>query len=348
MFPSLANNLTEAGLLPDTVIRHGIKRLLRQRLDEIESNNIEASAEQMFLHLQQMEQSAVAELPQKANEQHYEVPAAYFQQCLGDELKYSCAYWEEGVDSLHAAEVAALQQTCKRAGLGNEQRILELGCGWGSLTLWMAKHYPQSQITAVSNSHSQGDFIRQRATELGYSNVEIITADMNDYHTSEKFDRIVSVEMFEHMRNWHSLFSRINTWLVEDGKFFMHIFVHRNTPYFFEDKDASDWMSRYFFSGGMMPSADLPLMFQNKLELEERWFWNGQHYAKTCNAWLARMDQNKQALWPLFESTYGKDFAAVWWHRWRVFHLACAELFAFENGQEWFVGHYLFNKQDTE
>ena len=248
---------------------------------------------------------------------------------------------------LKTAEASALAQTCKRAELKDKQRILELGCGWGSLTLWMASHYPNSEITAVSNSKSQRKFLVNEIVKQGLSNVSVITADMNDFdaRTLGQFDRVVSLEMFEHMRNWRVLFNRVSDWLKPDGVFFMHIFVHRSAPYFFEQVDDSDWMSRYFFSGGMMPSADLPLFFQDDMKLEHRWLWNGEHYAKTANAWLERMDRHQGKLRPLFEDTYGKDFASIWWMRWRMFFMACAELFAYKQGQEWLVGHYRFRNQ---
>jgi cyclopropane-fatty-acyl-phospholipid synthase len=223
--------------------------------------------------------------------------------------------------------------------------ILELGCGWGSLSLYMAKRYPGSRIVALSNSRSQGEYIRNAARAHRYDNLEVLTEDMNRFTSTARFDRIVSVEMFEHMRNWQSLFKRVSDWLHADGQFFMHIFAHRNAPYYFEDRDANDWMSRHFFSGGIMPSLDLPLFIQNHLAIRERWIWDGRHYEKTCNAWLNNMDRNKDELWPLIENIYGCDFAKIWWMRWRMFFMACAELFGYQNGQEWMVGHYLFDKQ---
>jgi cyclopropane-fatty-acyl-phospholipid synthase len=197
----------------------------------------------------------------------------------------------------------------------------------------------------VSNSGSQGEYIRKNLAELGLENVEVITADMNDFQTDRQFDRVVSVEMFEHMRNYRELFSRINRWLTPQGKFFMHIFVHRNTPYVFEDRDNTDWMSRYFFSGGMMPSDDLPLFFQDELKIENRWRWNGTHYQKTAEAWLQNLDANREQVWPILETTYGRDFAKMWFMRWRMFFLAVSELFGYRDGNEWFVSHYLFSKR---
>ena len=344
---SLANEMTEKGFIPDSLIRRGIRKLLTSRLDEIAADNAELMACNQDLFIQHMKDSGVALVPEKANEQHYEVPEAFFQTVLGYRLKYSCGYWDDEVENIHQSEERALQISCEHAEIENGMQILELGCGWGSLTFWMAEHYPDSHIVAVSNSTSQGDFIRAEADKKGLTNIEIVTADMNDFAPSRQFDRVVSVEMFEHMRNYEVLYKRISSWLKPEGKFFKHIFVNRSTPYSFEDRDDTDWMSRHFFSGGMMPSDDLPLFFQKDLSIEKRWRWSGQHYEKTSNAWLARMDANKQELWALFESVYGKDFAPLWWRRWRVFFMACAELFGYDNGQQWWVSHYLFSKRQV-
>ena len=343
---NLALDLTESGLLPDSIIRHGIRRLLRQRLDEIHADDIEHMANDQYEFIQAMQQANIALHPHKANEQHYEVPADFYLDTLGPHLKYSCCYWPAEVTNLAAAEKAGLEMTCQHAGLTDGMQILELGCGWGSLTLWMARHYPTSHITAVSNSHSQREFILQHAKQAGLQNIEVITADMNDFTTDQHFDRIVSVEMFEHMRNYQLLFEKISNWLLPDGEFFMHIFVHRDTPYAFVDNGPSDWMSRHFFSGGMMPSNDLALHFQDHLKLKQHWRWNGAHYEKTANAWLANMDAHKSELWPTIEKTYGHDFSKKWWLRWRMFFMACAELFGYDNGQQWLVSHYRFSKRN--
>jgi cyclopropane-fatty-acyl-phospholipid synthase len=337
-----AQNLTESGLLPDAVVRTGIRHLLRDRLKEIEADDIEQAAEREQAHLALMREGRIAEVPELANAQHYEVPAEFFTGVLGMHNKYSCAYWPEGVADLDQAETAALATTVERARLEDGQRILELGCGWGSLSLYMAEHLPNSEIVAVSNSTGQARYIHQCAAERNLHNLQVITADMNDFEAEGRFDRVVSIEMFEHMRNWERLFARVNEWLLPGGLLFMHIFVHRSTPYLFEDKGPDDWMSRHFFSGGMMPCADLPLRVNTQLELEQRWFWSGMHYARTCNAWLDKMDSQRESLRPLFAETYGRDFAGIWWQRWRMFFMACAELFAYRQGQEWFVGHYLF------
>ncbi|MCE9658990.1 MAG: cyclopropane-fatty-acyl-phospholipid synthase family protein [Burkholderiales bacterium] len=339
---NLALNWVEQELVPDRVVRLGIRRLLKERLAEIGDGDAERSARIAEDFLATLSSSAVALLTEKANEQHYEVPADFFARVLGPHRKYSCCQWDEGTATLAEAEAAALATTCERAGLADGQRILELGCGWGSLSLWMAEHYPKSEVTALSNSHSQRVFIEAEAARRGLGNVRVVTADFNHFASDERFDRVVSVEMFEHLRNWPEAFRRVAGWLAPGGRFFMHVFVHRSTPYAFVDRDASDWMSRHFFSGGMMPSDDLALRFQNDLKLVQRWRWNGRHYAKTSEAWLANMDANRTALWPLFEQTYGAEHAATWWMRWRLFFLSCAELFGYEGGECWRVSHYLF------
>jgi len=337
---------SEQGYVPDKVIRHGIRRLLAERLIEIQHNNCTSMADGQYHFIKNMKDAPIAVAPEKANEQHYEVPATFFDLVLGEHCKYSCCYWTDGTDSLDKAEAHALEETCQHAKLENGQTILELGCGWGSLSLWMAGHYPDSSITAVSNSHSQREHIERTAAERGIDNLNIITCDMNDFDINQQFDRIVSVEMFEHMRNWSQLYQKVSRWLTDDGLFFKHIFVNRGVPYLFLELDESDWMSRHFFSGGMMPSDDLPLHFQQHLELQRQWRWQGTHYEKTSNAWLSNMDANKEHLWPILENTYGKAQAQKWWMRWRMFFMACAELFAFNNGQEWYVSHYLFGKRE--
>jgi cyclopropane-fatty-acyl-phospholipid synthase len=332
----------EQGLVPDRVVRLGIRRLLHTRLAEIGDGDAEASARLSETFAASLAASPVALLTEKANEQHYEVPADFFARVLGPHRKYSCCEWSDGTADLGDAEAAALATTCRRAGIGDGQRILELGCGWGSLSLWIAERHPSSTITALSNSRSQRAFIEAEARRRGLGNLRVVTADFNHFACDDRFDRIVSVEMFEHLRNWPEAFRRVAGWLAPGGRFFVHVFVHRSTPYAFVDRDASDWMSRYFFSGGMMPSDDLALRFQDDLRLVDRWRWNGRHYAKTAEAWLARMDANRDTLRPLFEATYGVDAAATWWTRWRLFFLSCAELFAYDRGECWRVAHYLF------
>jgi cyclopropane-fatty-acyl-phospholipid synthase len=334
----------EQGLVPDRVVRLGIRRLLKARLVEMRDGDIEATAALSQAFLDELRAAPLALLPEKANEQHYEVPAAFFGAVLGAHRKYSSCYWPAGTDTLAQAEAAALHATCERAGLVDGQQVLELGCGWGSLTLWMAERFPNSRISALSNSNSQRQHIEAQAAQRGLTNVRVITRDMNDFDTAERFDRIVAVEMFEHLRNWPQAFARVARWLNPRGRFFMHVFAHHGAPYPFVERDASDWMSRHFFSGGMMPSDDLALQCQDDLRLLNRWRWNGTHYQRTSEAWLRNMDERRAVLWPLFERTYGGD-AGVWWQRWRLFFMSVAELFGFEDGQQWWVSHYLFERR---
>ena len=332
----------ERGLVPDVLVRAAIRRLCAQRLAGIGADDPVKSARMAESFVASLRASEIAPLSRLANEQHYEVPADFFTRVLGPNLKYSCGWWPEGVTELAAAEALALAETTRRAGIDNGQRVLELGCGWGSLTLWMAKRFPHSEIVGLSNSHSQRQHILTRARSQGLDNVSVITADMNRFEATGRFDRIVSVEMFEHMRNWPGLFSHVRDWLTPGGRFFMHVFCHRSTPYAFIDDEATDWMSRHFFSGGMMPSEDLPMRFQQDLRLLHRWRWDGTHYKKTANAWLRNLDARRTDVMPVLVATYGPERAALWLQRWRMFFMACAELFGYRGGREWFVAHYLF------
>ncbi|MGJ7544225.1 SAM-dependent methyltransferase [Variovorax sp. LT1R16] len=334
----------ERGLVPDRLVRLGIRRLLTQRLVELQDHDAEASAALKQAFVQELQAASLAPLPEKANAQHYEVPAAFFGEVLGMHRKYSSCHWPEGVETLADAEAAALAATCERAGLVDGQVVLELGCGWGSLTLWMAEHYPHSRITALSNSNSQRTYIEAEARQRGLANVRVLTRDINQFDTADRFDRVVSVEMFEHLRNWPQAFANVARWLRPDGRFFMHVFAHRGAPYPFVERDASDWMSRYFFSGGMMPSDDLPLRCQDDLRLLQQWRWDGTHYQRTSEAWLRNMDQRRATLMPLFRETYGEE-ADVWWVRWRLFFMSVAELFGYDDGQRWWVSHYLFERR---
>ena len=347
-FINTSLSLAEKGLLPDSIIRAGIRKLVATRLTDISANNCEVGSKIFADFAANMRQANIAEVPKLANEQHYEVPADFFHYCLGNQRKYSSCFWLPETEDLDDAEILALQQTCDHADIQDGQHILELGCGWGSLSLWMATHYPNAHITGVSNSNSQRESIMQMAKSLGVTNLNIITADMNTFEAPSTYHRIVSVEMFEHMRNWQVLYGKVARWLKPQGKFFKHIFVHRNTPYLFEVQDANDqddWMSQHFFSGGMMPSDDLPLHFQDDLSLIQRWRWDGTHYEKTANAWLQNMDKNAAQITPLLAASYGEQNIEMWRNRWRIFFMACAELFGFNKGQEWWVTHYLFEKR---
>lgn len=332
--------LAEASRLPDQLIRYGIRYLCKKRLKQ--------SVERYDSHedfVMAMNSSAIAEVPELANEQHYEVPPQFFKLALGPNLKYSACNWEEDATTLGEAEDSSLREVCERAQLEDGQSVLELGCGWGSLSLWMARHYPNSQVTSVSNSADQRKFIEARAEELGLSNLKIITADMNEFEHSGKHDRVVSIEMFEHMKNWQQLLGKVSSWLNEDGRLFLHVFSNANQPYAFETDGPANWMGRLFFSGGIMPSHQLIRHFDEDLEVEQDWVVNGQNYGKTAEAWLENLDQNKKEVMDIFAETYGSQDAHKWMQRWRIFFMSCAELFNFDNGSQWHVSHYRLKKK---
>lgn len=337
--------LAEKGLLPDFLIRHGIRRLQQQRLDRENVGSCEVQNRMKRAFIDHMDTSPVALHTKEVNDQHYELPPEFFQYVMGEHLKYSCCFFETGSETLSDAEAAMLAKTCERAALEDGQDVLELGCGWGSLTLWMASHYPNSQITAVSNSTPQRLYIEGQCEARGLSNVVVITSDMNDFEAIEVYDRVVSVEMFEHLRNYRVMLHRIAGWLKEDGQVFIHVFTHRDFPYQFETTGENDWMGKLFFTGGIMPSDDLFLYFQDDVSIIDHWAVDGRHYAKTADAWLANMDRHKTEILNILGDHYGEAERDVWFQRWRIFFLACSELWGFNEGQEWWVSQYRFSKK---
>ena len=339
-----AIRLAESGHVPDRIVRIAIRRMCARRLQEDVPADPEEAIARTEAFLAQMRSASIAPGPDHPNDQHYEVPAAFFRLVLGRHLKYSCGYWPEGVTSLDDAETEALQRTAEHAALADGQRILELGCGWGSLTLFMAETFRDARITAVSNSRSQREHIEAAARSRGLGNVEVITADMNDFAPEGRFDRIVSVEMFEHMRNYEALLSRVAKWLEPQGRLFVHVFCNRAVPYAFSTDGASNWMGRHFFTGGMMPSDDLLLRCASPLRPLRQWRWPGTHYQKTAEAWLANLDAQRAKVHEVMTRTYGDTDARRWQQRWRMFFMACAELFGFDAGRQWWVSHYLLGR----
>lgn len=339
------DTLIEHNKLPDFILRTGIRRLLKKRLQDETVGDAEAQQHRLNKLIAKLKIEPIAVHTQDANQQHYEVPTAFYQYCLGKHLKYSSGYWNPGVTSLDTSEQDMLELTTKRADLRDGQYILELGCGWGSLTLFMAQKYPASQITAVSNSATQKAYIDQTAKERNLHNITVITEDINVFTSPIQFDRVLSVEMFEHMRNYELLMRKIASFMKDDGRLFVHIFSHHTLAYKFEVKDETDWMSKYFFTGGIMPSNHLLLYFNQHLTAANHWVVNGTNYAKTSEAWLKNMDAHKKEIMPILMETYGADQALKWWVYWRLFYLSCAELFAYNEGNEWMVCHYLFKKK---
>jgi cyclopropane-fatty-acyl-phospholipid synthase len=332
-FATTAVSLAERGALPDFVIRAGMRRVIAANDARVTPPGADAAfARAMAAH-------PIAEHADAANRQHYELPPAFFALFLGPQRKYSSCLYPTGAETLAEAEIIALAQTIAHAGLADGQEILELGCGWGSLSLAMAEKFPAARITSVSNSAPQRGYIEAQARSRGLTNLAVLTADMNDFATHKVFDRIMSVEMFEHMANWQALLSRAHTWLKPDGRLFLHIFAHRHRPARYDARDPDDWMGQHFFTGGIMPTAGLIRQFADLFAVEEEWRWSGTHYQRTALQWLALFDANRAAIDPILRSVYGAD-AGLWRRRWRMFFLATAESFGFKNGEAWGVHHY--------
>jgi cyclopropane-fatty-acyl-phospholipid synthase len=341
---NVSQTLLEQNIIPDFLIRIGIRRLLKAKLDEEKDLKKKLGEKRKTDLIDTLKSSSIAVNTREANEQHYEMPTEFFELVMGKHMKYSCGLWQDGVSDFDQSEENMLALTAQRAQLADGMAILELGCGWGSLTLFMAQKFPKSQIVGVSNSATQKEFILRQAKNRKLNNVRILTADMNDFMILEKFDRVVSVEMFEHMRNYQKLLEKISGFLKDDGKLFVHIFTHREFAYLYEEKDPSDWIAKYFFTGGIMPSDDFFTYFQDHLKLEQHWQVNGMHYQKTSEEWLKNMDKNKDKIIPILKATYGQDQTTKWWVYWRVFFMSCAELWGYRNGTEWIVSHYLLRK----
>jgi cyclopropane-fatty-acyl-phospholipid synthase len=347
--------VVDRGLLADPVLRVAIRALLRRRLAQLGPDDVASRAERMRALVAELTDGPVAVATHDANEQHYEVPTELFELMLGPNLKYSSGYWPEGVGTLEQAEAAMLELTCERAGLADHQDVLDLGCGWGSLSLHVARRHPTSRVVAVSNSHTQRTHIEKVAAVEGLTNLTVLTADVNDLgvaaHTdvvrAESFDRVVSVEMFEHVRNHAELTARIARWLRPGGALFVHVFAHRSEAYPFDTGSSGDWMARHFFTGGIMPSADLLPRVARGLDVTDQWAVSGTHYARTLRAWLDRLDAEAPRARQLLAETYGDDRADAWLRRWRVFTIACEELFAFRGGQEWHVSHHLLTRSGS-
>ena len=337
------NFFISRGLIPDSLLRRGVRNQGRQRLQMMKNTDLK---QEYLTFLKQASSGKIAVHTDDANNQHYEVDSEFFQYCLGKNLKYSSCYWNDDTSSLDEAEDIMLDLYCKRAKIEDGMTILDVGCGWGSLSLYLAQKYPKSKITGVSNSNSQRKFIEKLGYERNLHNLNIVTKDINSFDTNKKFDRIISIEMFEHTKNSKILMDSINKWLAPDGLFFMHVFAHKYNPYYFDTEQKNAWMAKYFFTGGMMPNHDLFKDLESDLNYQKSWMLSGTHYEKTSNAWLDKMDSNKTKILELFRRNNSNSVAKKKFYFWRLFFIACAEIFGYNGGSEWIISHHLFKKSD--
>lgn len=350
------DDILARGIIPDFLLRRAVRRIVKKRVKSQNKLKVEARFKYLNQFVSELKSQPIAVETETANEQHYELPPEFFEKILGRNLKYSCGYWEDEmsykkllkqndlINRLDRAEDKMLQISAERAEIENGQNILELGCGWGSFSFYLARRYEDARIIAVSNSRLQIDFINKLAARNKIDNLRAVKADINSFDTDAKFDRIVSIEMFEHMRNYQKLLAKLSKFLTENGKLFVHIFSHKFYPFSYQDSRDTDWMARYFFTGGTMPSQDLLHYFNDDLKIEKQWAVSGTHYQKTLESWLKIMDQQKEGLYPIIEATYGEENADKWWNYWRLFFISSAEFFGFNDGNEWFISHYLFQK----
>lgn len=335
----------ERNLLPDAVIRRLTRLLLAGRLRSCYKPSPELQLSDLLHFVHSLREMPIAVMTEKPKSQHYELPTSFFKIVLGNHLKYSCCYFKDKLSTLEDAEKAMMELYCERSQLKDGHTVLDVGCGWGSLSLYIAQKYSGCKVTGICNSATQKAHIEEQCRELQLGNLGIIVADISTFEMEGSYDRILSIEMFEHMKNYGDLLKKISRWMKADGLLFVHHFCHKAFAYHFEDVNDDDWITRYFFSGGTMPSAHLLLYFQDDVSVVNHWLVNGKHYAQTSEEWLKRMDENKSSIKPIMESTYGKDSAVKWTVYWRTFFLSVAELFGYNNGEEWMVAHFLFKKK---
>lgn len=334
-------------LVPEWIIRAGIRIMLAQKLRAEKKPTPELQRQAMIDFVKELKSSPIAIHTDSANRQHYEVPASFFEAVLGPRLKYSSALWLDDTKDLAEAELNMLETYCQRADLKDGQKIMDLGCGWGSLSLFLAEKFKSAKIVALSNSSTQKEFIDKQLKLRGLNNLTVITANIATFNAEMEFDRVLSIEMFEHLKNYHAVLAKVSQWLRPDGRVFIHIFTHRQFAYHYEDQDGTDWLTRNFFEGGTMPSEDLLLYFQQDLRIIDQWSVSGTHYRKTAEAWLKAMKAKRRKIMEIMNETYGERDAVKWWAYWKLFFLACAELWGFKEGTEWTVSHYLFERQSN-